>query len=149
MIAQTPFFLNSGATCWIFPALVLGIIVFALAQNIRQWHWNNKQPVLCEEAVVVDHKIVVSESSSRMSFTTRDYYVTFEMKCGARLEFDVGTTCGMPAIGDVGRLKFQGTRFLGFRVERNVLRAKAWGDEERADDERADDDDLPPRPRFG
>ena len=46
------------------------------------------------------------------------YYVTFEVESGDRMELTVsGSDYGMLVEGDIGKLSFQGTRYLGF--ERN------------------------------
>ena len=46
---------------------------------------------------------------------THAYYVTFEVESGDRMEMKVsGSEYGLLAIGDSGRLSFQGTRYLGF-----------------------------------
>ncbi len=48
-----------------------------------------------------------------MGFT--DYYLTFEVESGDRMEFEVeGEEYGLLAEGDRGILNFQGTRYLGF-----------------------------------
>ena len=53
------------------------------------------------------------------STTSTSYYVTFEVESGDRIEFAVrGQDYGMLVEGDMGRLSFQGTRFLGF--ERDI-----------------------------
>ena len=50
------------------------------------------------------------------TFTT--YYVTFQVESGDRMEFEVdGSDYGLLVQGDIGKLSFQGTRYLGF--ERN------------------------------
>lgn len=53
-----------------------------------------------------------------MTSVTR-YYATFEFESGDRMELAVDASeYGLLAEGDVGRLRFQGTRFLAF--ERNI-----------------------------
>ena len=47
-----------------------------------------------------------------------DYYATFQVESGDRMEFEVdGSDYGLLVQGDIGKLSFQGTRYLGF--ERN------------------------------
>ena len=49
------------------------------------------------------------------STTSTSYYVIFEVESGAWMEFSVyGKKYGMLAEGDMGRLTFQGTRYLSF-----------------------------------
>lgn len=94
-------------------ALVLGFILFAIIKGIRQWHHNNQQPQLTVEATVVGKRTQVSGSGDRHASTY--YYVTFETEDGDRMEFGVlGSEYGLLAEGDLGRLTFQGTRYLGF-----------------------------------
>ena len=48
------------------------------------------------------------------TFTT--YYVTFQVESGDRMELTVdGSEYGMLVEGDIGKLSFQGTRYLGFQ----------------------------------
>ena len=50
--------------------------------------------------------------------TYTSYYVTFQVESGDRMEFEVdGSDYGLLVQGDIGKLSFQGTRYLGF--ERN------------------------------
>ena len=43
------------------------------------------------------------------------YYVTFQVESGDRMEFEVdGSDYGLLVQGDIGKLSFQGTRYLGF-----------------------------------
>ncbi|MBS7029426.1 MAG: DUF2500 domain-containing protein [Faecalibacterium prausnitzii] len=79
---------------FIFPILFLlfmGMFFFALISNLRTWNKNNHSPRL---------------------------YVTFQVESGDRMELEVdGSDYGMLVEGDIGKLSFQGTRYLGF--ERN------------------------------
>lgn len=47
--------------------------------------------------------------------TSTSHYVTFQVESGDRMEFVVsGSDYGMLTEGDIGKLSFQGTRYLGF-----------------------------------
>ena len=47
--------------------------------------------------------------------TFTSYYVTFQVESGDRMEFEVdGSDYGLLMQGDIGKLSFQGTRYLGF-----------------------------------
>ena len=47
--------------------------------------------------------------------TFTSYYVTFQVEIGDRMEFEVdGSDYGLLMQGDIGKLSFQGTRYLGF-----------------------------------
>ncbi|HEX9062152.1 MAG TPA: DUF2500 domain-containing protein [Clostridia bacterium] len=96
--------------------LILICIIFAITNGIKQWNYNNSQPILTVPARIVTKRTKVSGVSDD---TSTKYYVTFEVESGSRLEFVVkGHEYGLSAEGDVGKLTFQGTRYLGF--ERNV-----------------------------
>ena len=49
------------------------------------------------------------------STSSTSYYVTFQVESGDRMELQVsGREYGMLAEGDIGKLTFQGTRYLSF-----------------------------------
>lgn len=114
----------------IFFVVVIGLIIFSVARSVGQWSRNNKQPVLAVRARIVSKRTQVSHShyhhdndSFHDSMDT-SYYVTFEVESGDRMEFNVsGSEFGMLAEEDVGSLKFQGTRYLGFERQPNAMRA--------------------------
>ncbi len=106
--------------------LVFGMIIFTIVRNIGVWNKNNNSPRLTVQASVVSKRINVTHHNhanagdvsgahgfSTMSSTS--YYVTFQVESGDRMELSVtGSEYGMLVEGDVGRLSFQGTRYLGF-----------------------------------
>jgi hypothetical protein len=48
-------------------------------------------------------------------YSSTDYYVTFEVESGDRIEFNIkGEEYGLLVEGDNGKLAFQGTRYLGY-----------------------------------
>lgn len=109
----------------IFPLvflLVFGIILFALVSGIRQWNKNNHSPVLSVWASVVNMRGDVSHhhhADNHMSHSSTTYYVTFQVESGDRIELRLsGQEYGQIAMGDDGKLTFQGTRFLGFERPR-------------------------------
>lgn len=117
---------------FIFPILFLlfmGMFFFALISNLRTWNKNNHSPRLTVPATVVAKRTDVSHSSSANAgdvsgahgydtSTFTSYYVTFQVESGDRMELEVdGSDYGMLVEGDIGKLSFQGTRYLGF--ERN------------------------------
>lgn len=109
--------------------LFIGMFFFALISNLRTWNKNNHSPRLTVPATVVAKRTDVSHSSSANAgdmsgahgydtSTFTSYYVTFQVESGDRMEFTVsGSDYGMLVEGDIGKLSFQGTRYLGF--ERN------------------------------
>lgn len=111
-IMQMPLFFK------LFFAFVFGMILFTIIKGIKEWSYNNSQPVLDVEARVVSKRTKVSRRAGgdnihHSTYTT--YYVTFEVDSGDRMEIKVpGKEYGMISEGDNGKLKFQGRRFLNF-----------------------------------
>ena len=114
----------------LFPILflvVLGMILCAIIGNISTWNKNNHSPRLTVPATVVAKRTDVSHSSSANAgdvsgahgydtSTFTSYYVTFQVESGDRMELEVdGSDYGMLVEGDIGKLSFQGTRYLGFQ----------------------------------
>ena len=114
---------------FIFPILFLlfiGMFFFALISNLRTWNKNNHSPRLTVPATVVAKRTDVAHSSSANAgdvsgahgydtSTFTSYYVTFQVESGDRMEFEVdGSDYGLLVQGDIGKLSFQGTRYLGF-----------------------------------
>ena len=102
---------------------ILGLFIVAIVKGVKQWNTNNNSPVLTVDTKIVAKRINVRHSSSSMnndngmhtSSTSTDYYVTFEVESGDRLEFEVaGDEYGILVEGDQGKLTFQGTRYQGF-----------------------------------
>ena len=109
--------------------VVLGMILFTVVSNLRTWGKNNASPRLTVPATVVAKRTNVSRhhtffffdmscSECYTSTSATTYYVTFQVESGDRMEFEVdGSDYGLLVQGDIGKLSFQGTRYLGF--ERN------------------------------
>ena len=110
----------------IFFLLVFGIILFTLIRGVGEWRKNNHSPRLVVDAEVVSKRADVThhqhanagDATGSLGYhttTSTDYYATFEVKGGERLEFSVsGMEYGQLAEGDRGELSFQGTRYLSF-----------------------------------
>lgn len=102
---------------------VFGTIIFTAVRGLKQWSYNNKQPVLTVSAKVISKRSHVSRRSHNHDghhhhSTSTTYYVTFEVESGDRMELVISDKeYGLLAEGDLGYLTFQGTRFQGF--ERN------------------------------
>ena len=116
----------------VFPLVFLtlaGIFIFSIITNFRTWNKNNHSPRLSVPAAVVAKRTDVSHSNAAnagdlsgahgyRTSTYTSYYVTFQVESGDRMEFEVdGSDYGLLVQGDIGKLSFQGTRYLGF--ERN------------------------------
>lgn len=92
---------------------ILGAIIVMVVKNIATWNKNNNSPRLTVEAKVISKRTDISHHHNSMSSTR--YYVTFQVDSGDRMELSVtGLEYGMLAEGDVGKLSFQGTRYLSF-----------------------------------
>ena len=96
--------------------LVFVMIIAVFVRIIRQWNYDNHQPVLTVDAACVSKREEVSHHIHQNHFSSSTwYYITFEVESGDRMELGVsGRDYGMIAEGDYGRLTFQGSRFLGF-----------------------------------
>ncbi|MBS4190848.1 DUF2500 domain-containing protein [Bacillus sp. FJAT-49705] len=114
---------------FIFPILfivVFGFILYQFVRGIKQWNYNNKQPVVDVSAKLVTKRTQVSRHAHNHDnhvhhHSTTSYFATFEVESGGRMELQVaGNVYGQLAAGDYGKLTFQGTRFLGFEREKNV-----------------------------
>lgn len=107
----------------LFFILVFGLILFSIFKGIKEWSYNNEQPVLSVTAKIVGKRDHVSRSSSNHNghhhhHTTTSYYATFEVESGDRMELKVTSReYGLIAEGDTGKLTFQGTRYHGFERE--------------------------------
>lgn len=100
-------------------AIVICGFVYVIVSGVRQWGKNNASPRLTVEAQVVAKRTDVTHhhdmDNAAMSHTSTWHYVTFQVESGDRMEFSVGgPEYGMLVEGDLGRLTFQGTRYLGF-----------------------------------
>jgi len=102
---------------------VIGGIIYGIVTSIKQAHKNNMSPILIVEAEIVSKRTDVSHhhhnNMDNNNFsdysTSTTYYATFQVESGDRIEFHVnGGEYGILAEGDKGKLKFQGTRYLGF-----------------------------------
>ncbi|WP_053983506.1 DUF2500 domain-containing protein [Niameybacter massiliensis] len=98
--------------------LVFGLIIVGLVGSAKEWKKNNDSPVLTVDATVIAKRTNVShhhhENMHSSSSTT--YYVTFEVASGDRIEFRVrGTEYGILVEQDMGKLTFQGTRYIEFK----------------------------------
>lgn len=106
--------------------LVFVMIVLTLIRAAGQWRSNNRSPRLTVDARVVSRRTDVRHHQQAIAgdhtgahgyhtYASTDYYVTFEVESGDRMEFSVsGQEYGMLTEGDRGRLSFQGTCYLGF-----------------------------------
>ncbi|EDL66402.1 DUF2500 domain-containing protein [Bacillus sp. SG-1] len=113
--------------------IVIGGILFSVIKGIGQWQKNEQSPKLSVPAIVKSKRMNVSRRANmhdhgdshhhHSSRSQTRYYVTFEFESGDRKEFHVsGQEYGLLAEEDLGKLTFQGTRYLGFdrRIKEEV-----------------------------
>ena len=105
---------------------VCAVILFLIVKNISTWNKNNHSPRLTVPAMVVTKRTQVTQQQHAnagdptgahgfSTTTSTSYYVTFQVESGDRMEFEVdGSDYGLLVQGDIGKLSFQGTRYLGF-----------------------------------
>ncbi|MEW8955632.1 DUF2500 domain-containing protein [Clostridium sp.] len=104
----------------VFCIAFLLIAVIVITKGIKQWNYNNNQPVLIVYGTVVSKRLDVNHRNHNNgdiahNTTATSYYVTFQVESGDRIEFSIkGIEYGLLSEGDYGKLKFQGTRYLGF-----------------------------------
>ena len=101
--------------------LVFGMFIRVAVKGISRWNQNNHSPRLTVPAKVVAKRTNVSRHRSAGAnghhhhHTSTSYYVTFQVESGDRVELHVaGHEYGLLIEGDLGKLSFQGTRYLGF-----------------------------------
>lgn len=101
--------------------IVISMFIIAAIKGVKQWNYNNDQPILTVEAKVVSKRTNVSRhhnnSNNNMhSHTSTTYYATFQVESGDRIELMLsGKEFGQLAESDSGKLTFQGTRYKGFQ----------------------------------
>ncbi|CAI6086210.1 DUF2500 domain-containing protein [Cohnella sp. JJ-181] len=106
-----PFFKVFGGLILI---LVVGMFLYAIIRAASTWTTNQASDVITSAATVLDKRTEVWGGSGDSSSST-NYYVTFELADGTRIELQVrGDRFGLIVVGDQGQLTYQGTRFKEF-----------------------------------
>jgi hypothetical protein len=101
--------------------LVGSLILIAIIRSISNSARNASLPIQIEPAKVVTKRFHVSgggggRNDMAGSPVWENYYVTFELQNGERIELGVkGPEYGMLAEGDIGELTYQGTWYKGFQ----------------------------------
>lgn len=71
----------------VFFIIFIGLFIFSIFKNIKEWSYNNKQPTIPVEASVVSKRSSVTHHHHENNMSTSTtYYVTFEFNNGDRLE---------------------------------------------------------------
>lgn len=101
--------------------LAFGTVVVNLIRSAGEWNKNNHSPKLTVPATVVTKRTDVTRrrrggtNEMHHYHTSTTYYVTFQVESGDRMELRMdGSQYGLLVEGDQGKLRFQGTRYLGF-----------------------------------
>lgn len=117
------FLWGGGFTALFFLVFGLILVTFLVMfiKGLGQWNRNNNSPRLTVAAKVVSKRTDMTTHHNQTTHThghSTWYYVTFEVESGDRMELSVaGAEYGLLVEGDIGRLTFQGTRYLGFERE--------------------------------
>ena len=106
---------------------VFGMIIVRSIQKAKQRKRNNESPVLTVDAEIVTKRTDVQQYCNNTGAgnmhhvsSSTTYYATFEVTSGDRLEFRIcDNEYGMLVENDIGKLTFQGTRYLGFERNRS------------------------------
>lgn len=100
--------------------VIISMFIITAIKGVKQWNYNNAQPILTVDAEVVSKRADVSHhhhnnNNHTSHHSSTSYYVTFQVESGDRMEFHVpDREYGQLIERDRGKLKFQGTRYLGF-----------------------------------
>ncbi len=111
-----PFFFESIFPVFFFLLFSAFFVMFffVLGKSIRESVKNNHSPRLTVEARVVTKRMQNGYCNGDHRHPAV-YYATFEVESGDRMELSMtGEEYGLLAEGDIGKLSFQGTRYLGF-----------------------------------
>jgi len=91
---------------------IMFFVVFfsTIAKSIKAKKHNADSPLL-----TVNAKVVTKRTHVWGDHAHTNYYVTFEVESGDRIELEVdGYQFGMTVEGDVGKLSFKGTALVDF-----------------------------------
>jgi hypothetical protein len=93
-----------------------GRLIKMIIQRISEKRYNDKQPVSTKDAKISSKRTIVTSGISGGTMHTF-YFATFEFaENKERLEFRLPSKeYGVLAEGDLGKLTFQGTRYLQFQ----------------------------------
>ena len=111
------FFIAFQVMFIIMTIVAVGVFLFILIIGITRWNKNNNSPRLTIDATVVSKRTHISHHHGTAGHcdTFTNYYVTFQVDSGDRMELAVGSqNFGMLVEGDTGKLTFQGTRYISF-----------------------------------
>lgn len=94
---------------------VMGVFAGTFVSAFKQRRKDDRSPRLTVEATIVAKRQDFRKHSGDSMLHYTDYYVTFQVESGDRMELEVeGRDYGMLVEGDKGKRTFQGSRFLSF-----------------------------------
>ena len=107
--------------CFVVFFLALAVLIIYLFQHFTQWQRNRMAPRMSVGADVVSKRGNTYARRDDQPPTSGDYFVTFEMEGGDRMELRLpGHEFWRIAEGDFGRLTFQGSRYIAFVPENSA-----------------------------
>ncbi len=92
------------------------VLLVLVWQNVRL-----ATPIIEKKVKVIDKRTSISRNTTDGSteYMNSHNYLTFETEDGDRMELLIKSkNFGLIVVGDVGKLKYQGTRFLDFYREK-------------------------------
>ena len=102
--------------------IVIGTFVATGVRSFSAWNKNNNSPRLTVPARVINKRTQVGyrrhrgTSDQYHTHGYTNYFVTFEVESGDRMELEVtGEESGLMIEGDQGLLTFQGNEFIVFK----------------------------------
>lgn len=109
--------LGTTLILWAIPAAIAVVIVYAVIHDFRRWLSNRQCPVETRGARIVNKRMLTSGlRDDRYAF--RAYYLTFELDDGTSVELRVPRkTYRNVGEGNVGVLRYRGTKFLEFVMQ--------------------------------
>ncbi|USB34041.1 DUF2500 domain-containing protein [Paenibacillus sp. YPG26] len=94
--------------------VMIGTFAYAIIKGLMVWSANNSKSMLTKQAVVVSKRTEVWEGVGNTAPST-NYYITFELENGARMEFQMAAReFGLLVEKDEGEITYQGGRFMNF-----------------------------------
>jgi hypothetical protein len=104
--------------------IVIGIILVRIIKGAAEWSNNNNSPRLTVDATVVTKREKHTRNNNIHNNMhhysgVSTYFTTFQVESGDRVELKIPEKeYGMLAEGDIGKLTFQGTRYVNFEREK-------------------------------
>lgn len=100
----------------LFVVIWFVLFFYIVGKGIAQWVENNNSPILTVPATIMDmRRKTHHHHSGGRHHHSHSYHILFQLDSGERLELRVKRhEYRELAVGDQGKLTYQGTRYLGF-----------------------------------